>query len=62
MLSRDCPSHSRALSNLAVIHWSNNQKDEAISFAADALKADENNIEANLNLAEDAFRDWKVSG
>ncbi len=49
---RDCPSHSRALSNLAVIHWSNNQKDEAISFATDALKADKNNIEANLNLAK----------
>lgn len=49
---RDCPSHSRALSDLAVIHWSNNQKDEAISFATDALKVDENNIEANLNLAK----------
>lgn len=49
---KDYPKHSRALNDLAVILWEEGNKDDAIVYARDAVNADRNNIEANLNLAK----------
>jgi|GEM_PF-2286697 len=48
----DCPKHSNALKNLAVILWDEGKLKDAIHLAKDAVDADEDNIEANLNLAK----------